>query len=369
MFQANELWKIKQFFDRIYRNIFKTKTSSNQKITPSSAQSGFVLPYVLAVIAILSLISILGAKSLRSNSETIFSFRTSAELTSALNEAEEVVTFLFLTRPMVSSGLDLSDRSIETSEIAFGDTPDESELEEASIWQANGTARVLTSKGLKVVAEYQDVTGLVSLNTGTQDIIELALEHHLRRSSTATSLAAKLIDYRDMDSRRSFLGGERADYRLKGLREPTNSAIRRLEELEMILDWQLSIEELEALTSFFTAAPTAGFPSEIRMKKVLQQVLAPAKTTSIFGPILGLSENEIVTARFPSETGRFTLTVVGQGDVIARRRIVEIERTAGAPNQAFQRRLVASYPVRSELGVISQHDDTRAIPLPWAPGN
>ncbi len=351
---------------RLHEDIRERYRASGNMFQPTS-ERGFVLPYVLAVLAILSLISVLGANILRTNSNSVFAMTNTAQLSSALDDAEQMTIFMFATRPMVSGGMDLSYRPVDQTAIVFGDLPDESELAPGSVWHANRESRTVQVDGLRVDIEYQDVAGLVSLNTGEQDIIELLLKALLSEPSTAGSLTAKLVDYRDSDTRRSFMGGERADYRMKGLRLPTNSSIRTLQELNLVLDWQLTDSELATLMLNSTVAPTAGFPAPRRMSEELRDSLAAGKTTSIFGPLLDLTENEIVTSRYPSETGRFTLTAYGRQSGLALRRIIEIERTAGSPNLPFQRRLVAEFPIGPDANQTSLENVHRPIPFPWSP--
>ena len=330
----------------------------------SKTEAGFVLPYVLVVVAILSAISILGVNTIRERTADLSVLIENQRVERALDDAEEIVTFSFLTRPMTTQGLDLSDRYIDPRTIAPDLFPDESEIPPDAIWRAEGDARRLFIRGVEVDVFYRDIAGLISINSASSSVLESWLSTYLEQPSLAKSLTAKLLDYRDQDNRRVFLGGERADYKFRTLRPPTNSSLRSFAELSHVLDWDLSQNELSILIRHFSILPMAERPVLSRAPSVLSRVLREETETVFSRGSLDLVDAAILNSRLPTENARFIFFANGAGSAPSLQRIVEFERTTGAPNLPRQRRTVADGVALVNKQEYIPDDEIRQFPVP-----
>jgi len=113
------------------------------------------------------------------------------------------------------------------------------------VWSANGEARQSVTPHGPVIAQLRDGSGYIPINNINEEVI-LALTKSLGvPTQKRKSLTAKLLDYIDEDSRRQFLGGERSDYRLRQLSPPTNASLRRIGELNNVMEWNELISTID----------------------------------------------------------------------------------------------------------------------------
>lgn len=340
-------------------------TPSETELTGSGnyrSDSGFVLPYVLAVIAILSLLTVVGANTLRQSKKSLGEMASRNDLSRALDNSEALILHVFLTRPMVSGGLDMSGQAIDESELAMGEPIDESELTPEQVWLATGGVRTINLDQTLVEVSYQDADGLVSLNSADPVILSAWLGASPARTSTANALAAKLIDYRDPDNARQFQGAERADYRLAGLPAPSNSVIRHLSELNQIYGFAEAFASDPLDFSMMTLFSATGVPRQRGMPDALNTILAPILGGAVSGTD-DLTENQLINSRYPSERAQFTLTAYSPHARVGLRRVVEIERTASAPDRPYTRRRVTEYTVASDAAAMEQTSEQTHVPL------
>ena len=330
----------------------------------SISERGFVLPYVLVVIAILSAISILGVNTIRERTADLSVLVENHHLERAIEDAEEIVTFTFLTRPMTTRGLDVSNRFLDLRTIQPDLLPDESGVPDSAIWQASGEMRRLNIRGIEVDVFYRDAAGLISLNSASSSVLETWLSANLEQPSLAKSLTAKLLDYRDQDNRRGFLGGERADYRFRTLPPPSNSSIRTFHELDRVLDWDLSPVEFSRVLRHFSILPMAERPVLQRSPDGMATLFREETDTVFSRGRLDLVDEAILNSRLPSESARFIFFANGQNGTSPLQRIVEFERTTGAPNLPRQRRTVAEGIMLVNQQDYTPNDDVKQLPVP-----
>mgnify|MGYP003625881911 FL=1 len=323
--------------------------SFNAGRLPNTTESGFVLPYVLAVVAILSLLTALGAEALLRSQGSIGEMADRNSLVWALDEAEAGATQVFLTRPMVSGGLDLSNRAVDESELMMGEPLSEEGLKEDDVWSATGGIRQTVIGENVVEIAYQDADGLISLNSADLPVLGAWLQSIIGDREEARMLSARIADYRDADSMRQFLGGERADYRLARLPSPSNSNFRSFEEIGQV--YGFAQKRSVARDAFINATlfSTSGMPRKAGIPAQLLPVIA-AFTGNLVGYSDDLVETQLIDSRFPSERAQFVLTATSPDARFGLRRVIEIERTAGAADQPFTRRCVAEYPVLAGTG-------------------
>ena len=324
------------------------------------AQNGFVLPYVLAVLAVLSVLTVIGANALRQGNETVSSITQKVKLSQAIDDAEKVVIHIFLSSPFISKGMDLSGRTIDESELAFGEPLDEEGLLDEKIWFAVGGKRKYMAGDVSVEIVYQDADGLLSINSATDTLLAAWLEPMVSNRLIARSLAAKLIDFRDADSFRRFQGAERADYRLANRKVPTNSSFRSYSEIYNVLQFEEALSGNALDVSNMTLFLTSGSPRRAGMPEALRSALSRVLGTEAKGD--DLTENQLTTSRFPSERAQFTLTAISPDTSFGLQRIIEVERTSAAPDKPFNRRKMAEIVLRDQARA-SEYTDENLPPI------
>ena len=306
---------------------------------PSSPQdAGFVVPYVLAVIMVLAILTVWGANSLQRTQDTFLEFADASRRQGAMDLAETRFLQAFLGAAMTREGLDTSGRPVNETAIALGEPPSEEGLSPEDIWSAKRGHRTFSTKGFKVEAFYQDADGLLSVNSADIALIARWLGESFKASGAG--LAAKLGDYRDSDNVRQFQGGERSDYRLLQKDPPTNSNLRSPSEIGDILGWDavtnsLTFADLSQLT-FFSSSSTprlSAVPDEL-----VRRLQLPVDETDFLNQE-DLNDAELFMSPIPSSRAQLILLAPAGDGEYAFVRIVEIERTGGAPNRPFTRRL------------------------------
>lgn len=310
------------------------------------AQRGFVLPYVLATIAILSLIAVLGANTLRAAQVNLRRLDSHDQLRIALADAEAIVLDTFLTSTVVRQGLYLGARQTGVDfELEFGGGEAESDLDETLVWNAVGGVRALEIDGVGVSVAYQDAGGLVSLYSSDPSLVDALLQTLAGAGGSVDQLAAKLGDFVDADDTRRFTGGERADYRMARRPAPTNSPVRSWAELGAVLGWaEQPFYRDRSLLNYITFFPGSSSPRVAGMTTSLAATLTrdQRRVREVEDP---LSDSGVVSSLYPTPRARFTLTAISPDGASGLRRIIEAERTAGAPDFAVARRLIAEYPL------------------------
>ncbi|WP_341197818.1 hypothetical protein [Hyphomonas chukchiensis] len=314
-----------------------------------ASDSGFVLPYVLAVVAILALLTTVGAQVLARSQDSISDMAGRDALAWALDEAEAETTHVFLTRPIVSRGLDMSNRPVDDSELMIGEPTSEEGLTDDDVWMATGGVRRTQIGNTIVDIAYQDADGLVSLNAADLPVLAAWLQPVIGSREEARILSARISDYIDENTDRQFLGAERAEYRLARLAPPSNSSLRSFQEIGQIYGFAKKYDLPPEAFIYTTLFPTAGLPRTGGIPPGLFPALA-----AFIGKMDGYSddmvETQLIDSRFPSDRAQFVLTATSPNARFGLRRVIEIERTAGAADQPFTRRCVAEYPVPAGTG-------------------
>ncbi|GAB5455980.1 MAG: hypothetical protein Hens2KO_22090 [Henriciella sp.] len=305
------------------------------------SEAGFVLPAVLAFIAAFTFILLTTATTLEQSKTLAIAFERQTQLEHALDAAEAKSAFYFVTSRSVPGGLLLLPEKLDVTAIALGEAPPPAE-EGSAIWRADGGILVFEEAPFKTWAIYHDTAGLISLSTARPEVMMSLLRDFDIDGSEAAVLAARLQDYQDEDRTRRPMGAERADYRLRGRPQPSDSPIRMVSELGRVLGWEnlAFINKLEFLAnvtaSSGTDQPVARFATD-RLKLLLADL--PNRSQSQVD-VLTLAANLRV---LPSDRGRFVLVAqdVYSGDTKVR--LVEIARRPGAATAPYSRVLVAEF--------------------------
>ncbi len=309
----------------------------------SDARDGFVLPYVLVVVFVLALASTIAVRSINAAGQVVSELSADLHAEQRLTSAEADTLYTYMTSAGVRGGIDTSYTSWTSEEVVDGF--DISRLSPNALWSASGGQRLARFANGEVRITYRDASGLIPINRNDPGPLQTWLQSMGVRSEEAKTMAAKLGDYIDADTRRRFRGGERSEYRLKRREPPTNFPLRVHEEMYHILEWDKVITP--SLYASLRADTTLTTTTSYYRTKFLSPALADRLDLDGAKAAIGeVGSREIdfldaatATVETPTRLGRFLLsTPRGTGQTIIR--AVELERSPGAPDQPFRRRVV-----------------------------
>lgn len=297
-------------------------------------REGFVLPYVLLVIAMLAIASALTAQYFIKTSALMREIDTQVKAQIAFANAESQAIYSILSSNPVDGGFDLSG---EEQLIPDDFLTEVTDISQNDIWLLQSELRLAPTEQGLVYVSLQDLSGLISLNVAPSDYITKLLVHLGVAEQKALSLSAALMDYRDADNRRQFRGAERADYRLKGMPSPTNSPLRHYAELYDVLGWKEAMTEIDvsrlktlsSLNQSYARVNRNFMPPEL-LSVFPEDADAESEDFDIFAAV---SANQIRPTNFL----RVTLTYPSAEGVVWQR-VIDVERRAGSPNKPFERR-------------------------------
>ncbi len=321
----------------------KTSSSGNEAMEKRSSSEGFVLPYVLVAIAIMSLVITIAAQRLQNISELILQIQNDTEAEMAFMSAEAEILYIYLTSIPAQGGMQLITRGEEQERrkrtpVAPLNSSRDQDLAWRNVWSGAGeTRRVQTPYG-DVMASYRDISGLIDINSAKENILEKFIISFDVRPSLAKALAATLVDYRDPNHQRKFRGAEAVDYRLRKLPPPTNSPLKSYNELNAILYWPEFLDAVD-MHKFMDTTTLAGDVGYLRYAFVAPEMLEALglhtqKLQADFGSDGFLSY--LVNEKFPSDRARFTLKI-RTNSTGYRKRVVEFKRELSGLNKPFER--------------------------------
>ena len=233
-----------------------------------SQDAGFVLPYVLVVIAILAIAGTIAAQRLQSANTAILDLQERSRSERILRSAEAAATFSILTGNPVNGGYDLSPQSPTVGEFGFlaADgksvlSVDEAENIKPNIWPVNGGVRKYETSEGTVFIGLQDLTGVLSINDAGSPLFLNILKAAGVNNNEARKLVENLQDFIDFDNTRRPNGAEAVDYKFKNMLPPTNSPLRSYGELALVMDWAQVLPRLDItfLKDMTTIEATDGF--------------------------------------------------------------------------------------------------------------
>ncbi|MCA8903688.1 MAG: general secretion pathway protein GspK [Rhodobiaceae bacterium] len=304
---------------------------------------GFVLPSVLAFVLVAMLIAVIGANALDRARDDTLALSARHTLDGALDDLEAQVVYVYMTGTPVQYGVAQQAAQTDATAIVMGDFTQTAnsgaDTSPANLWRADGGVLGFQRGNLIATARYQDTSGLISLNSSDPLLVAALLRQFGASDRDARPLAAALADFVDDDDVRRPQGGERADYRLRQLADPTNSPIRDLAELPAVLGWdRLGFLSNPAFVESVTLSFTSPEP---------RWVFSPDNIASLRESVsaAGLADIDVLAqaASFSSVPGaraRFTLTATDRASGQCLIRIVEIERQVASAGAPFSRLLV-----------------------------
>ena len=312
--------------------------------------NGFVLPYVLVVIAILAVAGTIAANRLQSTIRTLSAITSAERSLRMIDTAEAEVTFALLGANTIKDGFDLNPLSPAQTEFGLTDARGlpidqrDANAIKRDIWPVKrGLRKVQTPSGLVVVA-LQDVSGLPSLNDPRSAYLPAALEAAGLKRGDIPRLLIYLRDYIDADDDKTMGGAERPDYTLLKMAPPPNSPIRSFGELSRIMGWAEAMETLDMtrLKTLVTLNNVTDFRDSFMSEelKALPQVSAMLRRNN--GPLTpntGVSDLFALAGQnttLPSKSVRIQFYAPrgnGQWD----QRIVEFTRQTGHITKPYRR--------------------------------
>jgi len=314
-------------------------------VTNNSNEQGFVLPYVLVVIAVLAFVSAIAAERLRRSTAVLVSLQDQSRIERMMVTAEAEAVYALLTGITIDGGIDLNPNSPVETDFGFVDS--DGGLRGASstrreeiirdVWSAKGGVRSSKQSDGEVYIQLRDVFGFVSLTSMNEENVIQVLKALGGPASQAQSLTAKLADYVDTDSKRQFKGAERADYRLRDKPPPSNSPLRNYDELSHVLGWDEALNDIDVLQ--FKNMTTLQFVSGVKneyanaaVQKALRGVAKESETVE------GGFDVEALELQNPtmSDNSRLTFWVQTQ-DGLYKKRVIEIRRDSNNTTQPFRR--------------------------------
>lgn len=315
----------------------------------SSRQSGFVLPYVLVVIAILAVAGTIAANRLQNTLSTLGAISSAESSARLIDAAEAEVIFALMAANTVPGGYDLNPSSLTVTEFGVFDErgrlmdPRDVEAVQKDIWPVKGGARQVSIGGAPVVVVLQDVSGLPSVNKPNSVFFRAALEASGVPRTKSGPLITYLQDYIDSDNRKSMGGAERSDYSLVKMPTPTNSPVRSFGELSRVMGWAeamktmdmtrfKSLVTLNNITDFregFISAELQALPSVKNALRADRSIGAGSAGRDIFA-LAGATSTQ------PSNTVRISL-YAPRGTGVWDKRVIEITRQGDHITKPYRR--------------------------------
>ncbi|MGB0906120.1 MAG: hypothetical protein ACPGVT_01405 [Maricaulaceae bacterium] len=310
---------------------------------------GFVLPYVLAVVAILAVAGAIAMGRLQRSTNMIAAVQAQTRAESIMASVEAQVIHALLSASPVVEGYDLNPESPIWTEFGFMSADaarmlkaGEEDTIEPNIWKAKGEPRLVNTPQGPAIVTMQDVSGFASINRPGTGRIKSILEHAGLSSPEARRLIRRLQDYTDMDDRRSAQGAERRDYYLKKRKLPTNSPLRSYGELISVMGWSDALLQMDKLVlmDLMTLSTRADYRKNFARAELVEIIgvgrdsLLENKTPDFFDTMLQFNT-------LPSGEVRFTIWVprsenVGPGTIYDKR-VVEISHRSGGVGRPYRR--------------------------------
>ncbi len=333
----------------------RTKSHIDEQDT---GEQGFVLPYVLVVIAILAIAGTIAAQRLQKATHIIDDMQARIKSERVLISAEAAATFSLLTANPVRGGYDLSPNSPIVWEFGtlYSDGIRQMSAEQAAqtpkdIWIANGRARRFDLEARSAVITLQDLSGVLSLNAPNAPRLPRVLEATGMTRKQARDLIVNLRDYVDSDSQRRPNGAEALDYRFANMRPPSNSPLRSYGELAQVIGWAevLPALDLTKLKDMTTIELTQSYRAPFSTPD-LKAVLGIDTNSFMPSQHIDITERSEMNHVMPTNNARLTIWAA-RNDGRYDKRVVDLERFSGGVGQPYRRRWVYDSTVlENDLG-------------------
>jgi len=308
----------------------------------NTKDQGFVLPYVLAVIAILAIATTIAAERLQRSTHILAEMQSQNRIERQLATAEAEAVYALLTGKIVAGSVDLNPASPIVSDLGFTLSsvsplgPDDIDIER-DLWPGKGGTRLSDQQDGQVIIKLRDVSGFVSLSGGSTEEVGLVLGQFGLSKNASQGLTAKLTDYTDEDNQRQFKGAERADYRLQQKPPPTNSPLRNYNELTNVLGWDKVLKDIDLLRlmRMTSISPVAKVRKHFASSELIE-ILGQERDREEGAPSeFNIADLEALSPNL-TDTSRLTFWAKTQ-DGLYHERVIEIRRQANNIEKPFRR--------------------------------
>ncbi len=266
-------------------------------------EAGFVMPFVLLMIAGLSLIAAAAFATVSRAAAVMQALDDSAAADTALASAEAQSTFAFLTARPAPQGFDLVGGVPLLDGLSDPDVAGAAPPISSLFWRADGAIKRIPAGSREVIVQLRDAAGLFPLRTASEDDMARFFSLLGMSPDDAERMAARVGDYQDADNIRRFKGAERADYRLFDRDPPANAPLRAPDELGRVAGMVAAAPPLfwQDLADLATIEPGT------LMRYAAPPPLAPFAVSRTADP--GDIDAIAASADIPSGRARFLLTV------------------------------------------------------------
>ncbi len=318
-------------------------------------EAGFILPSTLIYIFIVSVVIFATAQIVDGKRALAVNLQESRLVSSALDQAEGVVSYAYLTSRPVQGGVLIGAEPIAANQLLGNFEVSGQTAPGGQFLSLSGGSIIGKIGDVEVSCSIYDVNGLVSLVTTDENFLSTYLATYDFATEQPSTIVAKLRDYQDEDIRRRFQGGERADYRLQRRNPPTNSPLRHLFETNNILGWNVSTpEDKLRLAQEVTTMATVNRPISLYSPEAIKRTLEKTKFDT------NATQRDPITSammtEFPSGSVRIVLKARIEGSSTVTLRIVDLERQPAGVFRPFSRQLTVKN-WRNKIGDMGLSND------------
>jgi len=317
------------------------------------SEQGFVLPYVLVVIAILAIAGTIAAQRLTKAAAIVTELQEFAQAEQIFASAEAAAVYSLLTGNSVQGGYDLSPDSPILWEFGFMSADGKRVLRDdaasaipRNIWSGKGELRRYALPGREeqappqAVVAYRDASGLVRLNRSAESVLLPVLEAAGATRPEARKLVSTLLDYIDPDDNRRLNGAESLNYRTQNLPPPTNAPLRSYAELGHVMGWAEAMRtlDMQLVKDLTTLKLGPGYRPTFSPER-LKQLLDAPEDSLIPSQQIDIMQQAQRNVSTPSQFARLVM-FVPRNDGRYQKRVVDIERFLGGIGDPYRRHWV-----------------------------
>lgn len=318
---------------------------------PKATEQGFVLPYVLVVIAILAIASTIAAQRLQKASAIVTDMQERTRTERIMVSAETAATYSLLTGNPVTGGYDISPQSPIIWEYgalsADGKTPLRDDVASSMIsnlWAGTGELRRYgldeTDTQVDAVVAYRDASGLISLNQASPNMLIPILLSAGASGTEARKLTATLMDYVDSNNRLRPNGAEGQAYRAQNMPSPSNAKLRSYEELGQVMGWARAMSRLDMqLIKDWTTLQTPSGYRQAFAPKALYDLVERDDESLIQNQDTNIIQQLEIDSTRPSNFTRLII-FAPRTDGRYQKRVVDIERFLAGTGPPYRRHWV-----------------------------
>jgi hypothetical protein len=202
----------------------------------SRSQSGFVLPLVLWLVAIMAFGAAFISRWTAGALEQASLARSGAEAERVLISARANLTYLLVTNYLSGRGMEVGATAEEAAGLrAQGTAPGiGNEVRGPRVLRLDGRSYIYAED---MIVEIQDNRGLLNLNFATEGDLDRLLEHFAVPPEERRTYINRLLDYKEPGDLPRLGGAKRQQYLEAGKPPPTNQMLLTPWQARAVLGW------------------------------------------------------------------------------------------------------------------------------------